>query len=158
MNELKLSYPCDMSITKITSPFNLERLHPILKRIKPHRGIDLAPKYRLNPPNVLAPINLVIYEKRHYCKTEGNFLIARSFEKITDETLEIKEKYLWFYFMHMDYFSALDDGELIKKGSVLGRMGNTGRSTGTHLHFQVHKENCSRKNAFDPMPYFEKTT
>lgn len=50
------------------------------------------------------------------------------------------------------------EGTNIKQGEVLGLMGNTGRSFGQHLHFELHKGrwNINKTNAVDPMNYLEK--
>lgn len=48
-------------------------------------------------------------------------------------------EYLDVYFMHMSSInSELKRGDWVKKGTVLGNTGNTGRSTGPHLHLQIH--------------------
>lgn len=46
-------------------------------------------------------------------------------------------------------------GQVVKKGQQIGIMGNTGRSFGQHLHFEVHKGawNVSKSNAVNPLNY-----
>lgn len=51
------------------------------------------------------------------------------------------------------------NGENVEKGQKIGVMGNTGNSTGQHLHFELHKNgnwNINKTNAVDPLNYIEK--
>jgi Membrane proteins related to metalloendopeptidases len=45
---------------------------------------------------------------------------------------------------------AVVEGQVIKRGDLVGYLGNTGRSTGPHLHYEVHKLN----DLVNPMDYF----
>ncbi|MGP4038321.1 M23 family metallopeptidase [Gracilibacillus sp. D59] len=49
-------------------------------------------------------------------------------------------------------------GDRVRKGQQIGIMGNTGHSTGKHLHFELHKGrwNYAKSNAVDPLNYLEK--
>lgn len=44
-------------------------------------------------------------------------------------------------------------GETVEQGRVLGTMGSTGNSTGSHLHFEVRLDKNSSANAVNPFPY-----
>jgi murein DD-endopeptidase MepM/ murein hydrolase activator NlpD len=46
---------------------------------------------------------------------------------------------------------AVSRGDLVRQGQVIAAMGNTGRSTGTHLHFEVVRDDQHE----DPMPYIK---
>lgn len=52
---------------------------------------------------------------------------------------------------------AVSTGQTVSQGTYLGTMGNTGHSTGQHLHFEIHKGswNSSKSNAVDPMNYIQ---
>jgi murein DD-endopeptidase MepM/ murein hydrolase activator NlpD len=39
-------------------------------------------------------------------------------------------------YMHMAKFNV-EEGQMIKQGDLLGEIGNTGRSVGPHLHFEI---------------------
>ncbi|WP_338754126.1 M23 family metallopeptidase [Bacillus sp. FJAT-52991] len=51
-------------------------------------------------------------------------------------------------------------GQKVNQGTVIGYMGNTGHSSGQHLHFELHKGtwNSSKSNAVNPLNYLGKET
>lgn len=50
------------------------------------------------------------------------------------------------------------EGRIVKQGEILGEMGNTGDSSGSHLHFEVHQNEWTvdKKNALNPVIALEK--
>lgn len=44
-------------------------------------------------------------------------------------------------------------GDKVEQGQIIGKMGNSGSSTGTHLHFQIEEGARSSANAVDPLNY-----
>ncbi|MFH1851173.1 MAG: M23 family metallopeptidase [Candidatus Neomarinimicrobiota bacterium] len=53
------------------------------------------------------------------------------------------------YFGHLNEFNV-SKGEKVKRGQLVGKVGNTGRSTGPHLHYEVHYYNTPQ----NPLDYF----
>ena len=66
---------------------------------------------------------------------------------------------------HSDYAhlnrSIVRPGQAVGKGTVLGESGNSGNSTGPHLHFSIRIEPYSRKDGWggfcDPMPFLDQS-
>ncbi|MFC7062238.1 murein hydrolase activator EnvC family protein [Halobacillus seohaensis] len=58
-------------------------------------------------------------------------------------------------YAHMRSTPSVSTGQSVSAGTFLGNMGNTGRSRGQHLHFELHKGswNGSKSNAVNPLQY-----
>ncbi len=109
---LKCSY-------EITSNWG-SRLHPTKHRWKHHSGIDLGVRYA----NFYAPMDGVVIEKKYSLWGYGKYILV-------DHGNGIKTRYA-----HLSKVSV-EKGEKIVRGQYLGVTGNTGTSTGPHLHFEV---------------------
>ena len=116
----KMSMPVDGKLS-ITSGFG-NRIHPVLGFMKMHNGIDIAVSYQ----RVKAVLDGVV-SNVGYDAASGNFMKIRHSEKYETAYLHLSEIYY-------------KPGERVNAGYVIGRSGNSGRSTGPHLHFAV-KEN-----------------
>ncbi len=106
---------------RITSGFGIRR-HPILGQLRMHQGID----YAASTGTVIhAPADGVVSK----VTTENGY------GKVVE--LRHNNKYTTLY-AHMSRFAdKLKEGKAVKAGDVIGYVGSTGRSTGSHLHFET---------------------
>jgi murein DD-endopeptidase MepM/ murein hydrolase activator NlpD len=118
-----LKYP--IKWYKITSKFTYRRYHPILHKYRPHFGIDYVGKYG-------TPVWSVANGKIIYRGWKGGY----------GKTIIIQHKngYITKYAHLKGYARRTGRGSYIKQGQVIGYMGNTGLSTGPHLHFGLYKK------------------
>ncbi len=117
----------------ITSKYG-NRINPITKVYNFHNGTDIAAN--LDTP-IVAPLNGVVSAK-YYNEAGGNQLI-------------IDSGYPRFGFAHLNrYEDGINVGSIVSKGDIIGYVGNTGTSTGTHLHFTLRLDN----EPTDPQTYF----
>ena len=133
--KLQIPWPDGYSVNK-RSPYG-PRVHPITRRRKFHHGIDVAlPKGSI----LKAPADGEVVHKG-FSKSGGNTLILK----------HAKDLYTVYY--HLQKPSALAVGAKVVQGDPIALSGNTGASTGPHLHFEVRK---SRRwgDTVDPMPFF----
>jgi len=112
------------------------RIHPIYKIKIFHSGMDFS-----------APVGTPIY-------ATGDGLVEKieysSYGYGNNITLDNGFGYETRY-AHMSTFNV-KRGEKVKRGNVIGYVGNTGTSTGPHIHYEVHKNG----KAVDPKYYFFK--
>lgn len=68
----------------------------------------------------------------------------------------IKDKVYATVYAHLSLSNVLV-GQTVKQGQSIAKMGSTGRSTGSHLHFEIHDGvwNGARSNAVDPAKYID---
>lgn len=114
-------YPIKFS--HISSTFSLSRQHPILHYARPHKGVDLA-----------APIGTPIH-----ATGDGRILII---DKQNDYGNMIKiahnKTYSSIYGHLLKFQKGLARGDYVKRGQIIGYVGQTGLATGPHCHYEFH--------------------
>ena len=114
----------------VSSPFG-NRYHPVLKRYILHTGVDLVAKY---VPLRAAKAGVVTFAGN--MSGYGKIIIIRH-----DNGYETR-------YAHLRVIST-NVGEHVNQGDLIGKTGNSGRTTGAHLHFEI-RQNGVPKN---PMKY-----
>lgn len=110
---------------RISSSFNLRRKHPVTGRISPHRGTDFAMR---SGTSVKSPATGRVIKAAYQKGGAGNYLVIRH-----DNGYKTR-------YMHLSK-RLVAEGERISMGQKIGLSGNTGRSTGPHLHYEVMVNN-----------------
>ena len=111
-----------LSYTRISSRFSPARLHPILRTVRPHPGIDYAAP--TGTPVKAVGNGTVTY--RGWGKGAGNYI-----------TLKHPNGYETMY-LHLSGFAKnLKQGGRVQQGEVIGYVGSTGYATGPHLDFRM---------------------
>jgi len=129
-----------LNFTRISSGFNLQRKHPILNRIRAHRGVDYAAP--LGTPIRATGDGVVVYAGRK--GGYGNALILR--HGSTYNTL----------YAHMSRFaSGMRRGARVDQGDILGYVGMTGLATGPHLHYEFQVDGIHRNPLTIALPRAE---
>ena len=110
--------------SRISSRFNKNRFHPILKRRKAHLGTDYA-----------APIGTPIYAVANGVVTKA------SYGRGNGKYVKIKhDKVYQTQYLHMNGFAkGIGSGVHVKQGQVIGYVGKTGLATGPHVCFRFWK-------------------
>ena len=117
-NFSKIVMPLNREIS-ITSPYGT-RMHPIFGASKFHNGIDLAANYE----NVYSVLDGIVTETGWDNNGGGNYLKIKHFDRFETAYLHLSEIYYRV-------------GEFVKAGFIIAKSGNSGNSTGPHLHFSV---------------------
>jgi len=121
LTEIPSIWPVRNGIGHITMFFG-QNIHPIFGQYYIHRGIDIA-THRSGDPIVAAADGQVVTAE--YAFDYGNFIIIRH-----------KHGYYTRY-AHLNNF-RVTVGQRVQQGEIIGHIGNTGISTGPHLHYEVH--------------------
>lgn len=118
-----------VKFTRISSRFSLGRKHPILNRIRAHKGVDYAAS-RGTPVRATGTGKIV-----HRGRKGG-------YGKVV--ILKHGSKYSSLYAHLSNYRKGQRIGSSVKQGDIIGYVGSTGLATGPHLHYEfrvagVHK-------------------
>jgi murein DD-endopeptidase MepM/ murein hydrolase activator NlpD len=117
-----LRYPVEF--TKISSTFSAKRFHPILRRSRPHLGVDFA-----------APLGTPVH-----AVADGK-VIEAAWDGGLGRTVRIEhaDGYRTTYGHLSRIGGSLRRGRTVRRGQVIGYVGSTGLSTGNHLHYGVER-------------------
>jgi len=126
-----------LSYTRISSVFTNKRWHPVLKRYRAHLGTDFA-----------APTGRNIYAagdgRIEFVGNRGGY----------GKTIIINHQngYKTLYAHQNGFAKGIRQGKNVKKGELIGYVGNTGLSSGPHLHLGLYRNGA----AIDPMTVINK--
>ncbi len=131
-----LRTPVDFA--RISSHFNLRRKHPVLNRIRAHKGVDYAA--RTGTPVKTTGDGKITFRgrKRGY----GRVVIVQHGQKYT--TL----------YAHLSAFKKGQRvGKHVKQGQVIGYVGMSGLATGPHLHYEFRVNGRHRNPLTVKLPH-----
>ena len=119
-------------LTRIASGYGL-RMHPIYKILKMHKGMDFT-----------APVGTEIY-------STGDGVVERvAWTGGYGKTIMINHGYGYkTRYAHCSKYNC-KKGQKVKRGDLIGFVGNTGQSTAPHLHYEVFKN----KKQINPVNFF----
>lgn len=113
-----------LRFSRISSGYSSGRLHPILKIVRPHYGIDYA-----------APIGTPVVS------IGDGRVISTAYESASGRIVRIKHNSVYSTaYLHLASFAkGISAGVYVKQGDVIGYVGSSGLSTGPHLDFRFYK-------------------
>jgi murein DD-endopeptidase MepM/ murein hydrolase activator NlpD len=120
-------------LNRIASGFGY-RIDPVYKTVKHHAGLDFAAP---QGTPIYATADGQVSTSGNTGNGYGNHVIVRhgfGYETLYGHMVRVKAR----------------SGQSVKRGEVIGWVGSTGKSTGPHLHYEVHKNG----KAVDPIYFF----
>ncbi|MFZ9709071.1 MAG: peptidoglycan DD-metalloendopeptidase family protein [Steroidobacteraceae bacterium] len=119
-----------VDFTRVSSRFNLFRRHPILNRMRAHRGVDYAAP-------IGTPVKAAGAGRVRFVGNKGGY----------GKVIEIEHaNAVRTVYGHLSRFkSGLGRGDRVAQGEIIGFVGMTGLATGPHLHYEylvrgIHKD------------------
>ncbi len=113
-----------MRYSRVTSRFSHRRFHPVLKRYRPHYGVDYG-----------APTGTPVRS------TANGRVVFAGWDGGGGRTVKVRHPngYLTAY-LHLSRFAkGVSSGRSVRQGEVIGYVGSTGLATGPHLDYRVQR-------------------
>lgn len=118
-----------IEFARVSSRFNLKRKHPVLNRIRAHKGVDYAA-----PPGTA--IRATADGKITFRGAKGGYG--------NTVVLQHGSKYTTLYAHMSNFKKGVTSGKTVKQGDVIGYVGSTGLATGPHLHYEFRVDGVHR--------------
>ncbi len=126
-----------VSYSRISSGYSHRRLHPVLKKVRPHLGVDYAAP--AGSP-VWAAADGVVVEKG-YDRGSGRKVVLRH------------PNGYWSYYLHLArYGKGVRVGSKVRQKQVIGYVGSSGLSTGPHLDYRLKHRGSWRNPLREKFP------
>lgn len=110
-----------LEFTRVSSGFSAARFHPVLQRVRAHKGVDMAAPTGTRVKASGDAIVDFVGQKGGY----GNVIVLKHNNGITT------------VYGHLSRFAAgLRRGAKVTQGEIIGFVGMTGVATGPHLHYE----------------------
>lgn len=115
-----------------------------------HNAWDMASNGQIGKVPARCPVNGTVYFTQANHSVAGNWVVVQENNPSFDR---------WHIFMHLNNI-AVSEGDIITQGDSVGMIGDTGSSTGPHLHYQVATANPleTYRTSEDPMVTFDRGT
>ena len=118
-----------VNFTRISSRFSLSRRHPILHKLRAHRGVDYA-----------APRGTAVKASGDgqvvFAQRKGGYGLTVILQHGSDYTT---------LYAHLSRFSkGIRPGSQVRQGQIIGYVGSTGLATGPHLHYEFRVRGVHR--------------
>lgn len=122
---------------RISSHFNPNRMHPVLHKIRAHKGVDYAAP-------IGTPIRATGSGKVKFKGRKGGY----------GKTIILQhgKKYTTLYAHLNAYNKHLKKGGRVNQGQIIGYVGKTGRVTGPHLHYEFRVNNTHKNPVTVKLP------
>lgn len=114
-----------------------------------HNGID----YGIARGTAIVSSADGVVSKIHMGCSEGNFQCGSGWGNHVFVEHNVKGKRYTTVYAHLSKSVNISVGRNVKKGQQIAQSGNTGHSTGPHLHFELH--DGGYRNPVDPIPYLK---
>jgi len=118
-----------VDFTRISSRFSTGRKHPILNRIRAHKGVDYAAPHG-TPVKATGNGKIVLRGKKG---GYGNTVV-----------IQHGSQYSTLYAHLSRYAPGLKNGSRVRQGQIIGYVGSSGLATGPHLHYEFHVNGTHR--------------
>jgi len=115
-----MRYPTQRKF-RLSSHFNPNRKHPVTGRVRPHNGTDFATP--IGTPILATGDGVVTRVQNH--PYAGLYIVIEHGQKYRTRYLHLSK-------------ALVSKGQTVSRGQKIALSGNSGRSTGPHLHYELH--------------------
>ena len=129
-----------VQFSRISSRFNMYRKHPVLNRIRAHKGVDYAAP-------IGTPVRAAGDARVRFVGQQGGY----------GKVIELEHRAgIVTVYGHLSRFAqGLSRGDRVGQGDVIGFVGMTGLATGPHLHYEYRVGGVQKNPQTVPLPTAE---